>query len=207
MPKPRDHHEEHRVGGVKAARVLSNVLSPPVIFAGLGLALALAESPLREGLAWAAVYVFCVSLAPILFVVYLLRSGRIAELHMTDRRERRGPYIVAVIGSAIALALLVALQGPSGLRCLATFNVIGLTALAVITVYWLISMHATAATGSVLIAGLYFGTAVAVALAPLALLVCWARLYLKRHTPAQVVAGVALGAATVGIPVLLGIFP
>jgi hypothetical protein len=98
MPRPLDHHEEHRVGGVKAARVLSNILSPPVMFACLGLALALAELPFWEGLAWGAAYGFCVSLAPILFVVYQLRSGKISDLHMTSRRERRGPYIAAVIG-------------------------------------------------------------------------------------------------------------
>jgi hypothetical protein len=95
MLKPRDHHAVDRVGMVRVARHFSNVVSPPVMFAVLGLTLALHVLPVLPALLWAAVYGFFVSLAPILFVLYLLRTGRIAELHMSDTRERHLPYLVA----------------------------------------------------------------------------------------------------------------
>jgi membrane-associated phospholipid phosphatase len=63
----------------------------------------------------------------------------------------------------------------------------------VVTYYWQISVHSGIMAGAVVIAGLLFGAQVALILSPLILLVAAARLRLKRHTPWQVVAGIAVG--------------
>ena len=78
-----------------------------IIFAGLGLALSWYELPFWQGLIWAAVYGFWVSLMPILFVAYRLRMGKISDLHMNTTQERRLPYVVSVTGALIALAIMV----------------------------------------------------------------------------------------------------
>ena len=75
MSKPKDHHAHDRIGAVRLARLFSNIVSPPVMFALVGLALALHELPLWPGLGFAAAYGFLVSLAPILIIVYLLKTG------------------------------------------------------------------------------------------------------------------------------------
>ena len=80
MAKPLDHFEEHRTGTVKAARLFSNIVSPPVMFAILGLAFALYERPFLNGLLWAAVYGFFVSLLPILIVLGALMEIGMLEL-------------------------------------------------------------------------------------------------------------------------------
>ena len=206
MTKPRDHHAGDRVGMVRLARLLSNVISPPVMFACLGLALAWRERPFWSGLAWAAVYGFFVSLAPILFVLYLLRTGRVVELHMSNTNERHLPYLVATLGSLLTLALVLLLQGPSLLRCLAVFNTVTLVAIGIINTRWLISFHLAAATALWLIVALVFGRPAGLALLPLVLLVLWLRLYLRRHTVAQVLAGMALGVGVVYTLALLGCF-
>ena len=133
MNKFRDHSPESTVGWVRVARIFSNVISPPVIFASLGLALSWKELPFLEGLIWAAIYGFWVSLAPILLVVYLLKTGRISDLHMNTSRERRLPYLASVVGAAIALLIIVVFNGPDLLHCLAIFSLIELTILAIIT--------------------------------------------------------------------------
>jgi membrane-associated phospholipid phosphatase len=206
MSVPRDHSAATTVGAVRAARLFSNVISPPVIFALLGLALALAELPLIRGLLWAALYGFWVSLAPILYVAYLLRSGRISDLHMSAIRERRSPYIVSMIGSTIALLLIRALEGPALLTCLAITSTITLAALALITYFWLISIHASSIAAATLIMGLVYGAWAALLLLPIVALVSWVRLYLRRHTPAQVAAGLTLGASVVLVVTLFGCF-
>lgn len=202
MPRPRDYNAASTTGMVRIARVFSNTISPPVMFAVLGIAVGLSSSTtILTGFGWAAIYGLLVSLAPILFVLWMLQTGRISELHMSATNERHLPYLVAVACAALAWLALSLLGGPADLRCLAVFNVLELAALGLINVVWLISIHATGMMATTLLAGLIFGAPTGWALTPLLVLVCWARLYLKRHTPAQVVAGLALGAVVL-LPLL-----
>ncbi|MCI0395843.1 MAG: hypothetical protein L0332_14995 [Chloroflexi bacterium] len=195
--RPRDHSSAATVGKIRLARTFSNIVSPPMIFAVLGLALAWRELAFWPGLLWAAVFGFFASLAPILFIVYLLRTGRITDLHMNTTQERHLPYLVSLVGSAVALGLLLLFEGPLLLRCLALFNTIVLSVLGLVNTIWLISIHAASIAATALIAGRVFGPSSALLTVPLVILVCWARLFLRRHTPAQVAAGLALGLAAV----------
>lgn len=207
MPqKPLDYYLATRIGRVKAARLFSNIVSPPVMFAILGLALAWKELLFWPGFVWGAFYGLLVSLAPILFVLFLLRTGRIAELHMSNTEERHLPYLVAVGCALLALGGITLLNGPELLRCLALFNVIELIALGAVNVYWLISIHATGIMATMLIAGLVFGWEIGLAILPLVALISWVRLYLQRHTPMQIIAGLGLGVVTVLAMVGIGCF-
>jgi membrane-associated phospholipid phosphatase len=182
---------------VWVARYLSNIISPPIMFALLGFALAFYSTPFRTAAAWGVLYGVLVSLVPILAVFYLLRTGRIAELHMSQTQERHLPYLIATLCAGAAFLLLTLFNGPELLRCLAAFNVVELIALGLINTRCLISIHATGMTAAWLIAWLVFGWVAAVLLFPILLLVCWVRLFLKRHTLAQVVAGIGLGIISV----------
>lgn len=195
---PRDFNKDDHTGRVKAARLFSNVVSPPVMFAVVGLAFALTEEPGLAGFAWAVFYGLLVSLAPILVVLYLLHTGRIKELHMSDTRERHIPYITAVASALVAFMVIALLDGPELLRCLALLNSINLVALGIINTRWLISIHATGIMATFLLTGIVFGWGLAWGVVfPLLLAVAVIRLYLKRHTLPQVTAGLALGAITV----------
>ena len=170
----------------------------------MGLVLSLYSLPLAQALTWAAVYGLFVSLMPILFVLYMLNTGRVKELHMSDTGERHLPYIVAV---ACAIAFLVVVRlaaGPELLRCLAIFNVVALTSLALINTRWLISFHATAVSAAWAITGLVFGWQASLLVLPLVALVIVVRLFLKRHTVTQVIAGLALGVGSVWALTLIG---
>jgi membrane-associated phospholipid phosphatase len=177
-----------------------------VIFAVLGLALAMKELPTLQGFLWAVLYGFWVSLAPILVVLYMMKIGRITDLHMNSTRERQIPYISSVIGAVIALALISFFDGPELLRCLALFSLIELAALAIITRFWLISIHATSIVAAAIISGLVFGVWAAIVLLPLIIIVCYVRIFLRRHTLAQVLAGSLLGVITVWLVTVLGCF-
>ncbi|MCA9922324.1 MAG: hypothetical protein KC421_08125 [Anaerolineales bacterium] len=207
MSIPRDQLVEDRTGFVKFARVFSNVVSPPVMFAALGIAFALYERPFWPGIGWAALYAFIVSLAPIIGVLYMLKKGIISELHMSNTRERHLPYIMAVAFAALAYGLITWFQGPALLRCLALFNIIELSALGIINMFWLISMHSTGIMATFVLTGLVFSWEAGLAIAfPFVIAVSWVRLYLKRHTPAQIVAGLALGTVTVLSLTFIGCF-
>ncbi|MFQ5422087.1 MAG: hypothetical protein ACE5EY_17200, partial [Anaerolineae bacterium] len=49
MLPPRDHYAHDRTGLIKAARIFSNVVSPPVMFALLGIAIPLKTLPFWPG--------------------------------------------------------------------------------------------------------------------------------------------------------------
>ena len=198
MHTPRDFHKDDHTGRVKAARLFSNIVSPPVMFAVIGLAFALTEEPNLTGLAWAVFYGLLVSLAPILVVLYLLRTGRIKELHMSDTGERHIPYITAVASALLAFLVITWLHGPELLRCLALLNTINLTALGLINTRYLISIHATGIMATFLLTGIVYSWTLAwVVVFPLLVGVCYVRLYLKRHTWTQVITGLLLGLVTV----------
>jgi len=125
---------------------------------------------------------------------------------MSNTRERNLPYIVAVLSSIVFLIIANLADGPPLLRCLGIFNVIALTALAIINTRWLISFHATAVAAAWTITGLVFGWQASLWVLPLVALVVAVRLYLRRHTISQVIAGLALGVASVWVLTLIGCF-
>jgi membrane-associated phospholipid phosphatase len=206
MTSPLDQQEHNRTGLVKAGRLFSNLVSPPVIFALVGLALSLKVLPLPAALAWAAVYGFVVSLLPIVFVLWLLRTGRIRELHMSNTGERHLPYLIAVACGVIVFGLVRLFEGPQLLSCLALFNIVTLTALGLINTRWLISFHATAIAAAWMIIGLVYGWIASIFVLPFLFGVVFVRLYLKRHTIAQVIAGLALGIGAVWSLTFFGCF-
>lgn len=205
---PRDFHKETHTGRIKAARLFSNIVSPPVMFAAVGLAFALYEMPGITGFLWALIYGLLVSLAPILVVLFLLRTGHIQELHMSNTAERHIPYVTAVVSAFLAFIVITLMDGPELLRCLALLNTINLAALGLINTRWLISIHATGMMATFLLVGLVFSWLWAwLLMFPLLVGVCYVRLYLKRHTVAQVGAGLLLGLTTVWImQVVFGCF-
>lgn len=206
MSSPRDWHSEQRTGWTLAARLFSNIVSPPVIFAVLGLLLSLYALPTAQALTWAVIYGLFVSLLPILFVMWSLQSGRVQELHMSDTDERHLPYVVAIICACAFFAIVTFAQGPELLRCIAIFNIVTLTALALVNTRWLISFHATAISAAWMIIGLVFGWPYSFLVLPLVLAVISVRLYLKRHSVGQVLAGLALGLGSVSLLASLGCF-
>jgi membrane-associated phospholipid phosphatase len=206
MTTPKDAYKADRVGMVRVARTISNVISPPIMFAATGLALGIHERPFWPGFVWGVVYSALIALTPMLVVIYLLRAGRIGDIHMSATHERHIPYLIAVISSVVAYALLILFDGPVLLRCLAILSFITLGVLGLINIRWLISIHATAAAATWLIATLVFGWLVGVVLLPLLILIASIRLYLRRHTPAQVLAGIALGLLAVLLMRAMGCF-
>ena len=188
----------------RLARVYSNLCSPPLVSAVLGFVIAWAELPFWPGFVWGATFGSLISLVPVLVVVYLLKTGRVSDLHMRHQHERHLPYLISFAGAVLALLVTLAVDGSPLLRGLALCNVVGLGALGIINVYWLISNHSATIMMAAAFVGTAFGTLAGLTLTPLVALTIWARLSLRRHTPAQLIAGLLVGAAPVLILANLG---
>ena len=195
--QPLDLTARSSEAAVRIARVYSDVVSPMAVFAALGFAVALVSLPLWTGLVWGTLHGVLVSLVPILFILYLLKTGQIADLHMRNRRERNLPYFVGTGSSLVALIVAHLFGAPHLLQTLLVSNVTGLALLGLINTVWQISSHVASVTSAVLFAGFAFGPLVGIALAPFIAFTFLARLFLRRHTVGQLVAGLALGAGPV----------
>jgi membrane-associated phospholipid phosphatase len=100
---------------------------------------------------------------------------------------------VGIVSVLLGIGVLVLGQAPRDLVALVAAMAVGLAASLLVTLAWKISIHVAVVAGAVTILTLVFGAA-ALMLAPLVVLVGWARVALHDHTPAQTVAGAALGA-------------
>ncbi|MEM7277434.1 MAG: hypothetical protein AAF385_04845 [Pseudomonadota bacterium] len=205
--KPRDFAEEDRTGLVLFARRYSNFVSPPTLYPALGFAICLSVMPFWTAIGWGVVYGLLVSLMPILVVLAMLHWGYVEELHMSNTRERRIPYLSAIFGSLIMWGLASYFNLQDRVVHLAIFNLINLIILFLITIYWLISMHTAAAAAFSALIGVIWGWIPAFLIGlPVLVSVTAARLYLRRHSPAQAFGGIILGISTVSLMHWLGYF-
>lgn len=183
------------------ARVVSDVVSPPVVWAVMVLPVAFAYSAtVSQALGWAFLYSLLICLLPLAFIGGMVWRGKIGDMHMKERRDRLYPFLVSILCTLVACILLYALDAPRVLPLLALISLINISLIAIITLMWQISMHAMSITSATIAVGVFFSVSVAVALVPLVVLVGAARLQLKRHTPAQILAGTLVGAI---VPVIV----
>lgn len=186
------------------ARLVSDVLSPPVVWAMLAFPIALRDEPARgQALMWAGVYIVLVCVLPIVYIGTMVKRGRITDIHMQVRQQRLLPFLVSILCTAFAWLTLGLLGAPPVVPLFALFSLIQLAVMAIITLMWQISIHAISISGATVATGVLFGLLPALFTVPLVVLVGAARLKLKRHTPAQVIAGTALG---IVIPLFLFVF-
>lgn len=176
-------------------RLVSNVLSPPVIWALLAFPIAYhADGGEGNAVVYALVYGMMVCWLPVLYIAWNVRNGNITDLHMKVRAQRIRPFIVTLLGSTIALAVLIAFNAPRLMPMFTLFSVLQLGLMTAITLVWQISVHAMSITGAVVAAGAMFGVGPALVLFPLVPLVGAARYKLGRHTLTQIFAGAGVGA-------------
>jgi membrane-associated phospholipid phosphatase len=138
---------------------------------------------------------FFYALAPVLGIFYLYLSGRISDFDMSDRFERSRAFLTFVVVDLAGAIVLTLAHAAVQIVAVAWGYFFATAIIMVITRWWKISTHAFGITGPFAAMFLLFG------LAPLPYvivvpLVWWARVYLRAHTTAQVLAGATLAVAS-----------
>lgn len=178
------------------ARILSTIFNP--FLTALALFVILAHVSAADTVDfWRLLFLSTAftSIGPMLYVFWLYSTDRISDLDMSVRRERElvfSTFVVFYLLGSVALWLAHAprLLVAAMLGYFASTFVVGY-----ITRFWKISTHAIGITAPLVALTLLYGRQ------PLPFLVlipmvCWARVYLKAHTVAQVVAGALLATVT-----------
>ena len=182
------------------ALALSAILSPYLVLPfGTVAIIGSVAAKHREFLLYTAVSVGFSTVLPALYVVVQTLRGKITDIHIMDRTQRGGPFLVAIASSALGALVLHAIGAPMevwGISAVLTINGIILTG---ITTVWKISMHvavlsATVLANVVMIQG--------VDARPLLILIpslIWARVTRQRHTIWQGLAGAGTAMLITGI--------
>ena len=175
------------------ARAISDVSSPPVMAVpALAIGAWASHSP---GTYRCALAYYCIAvLLPVVYVVWAVRAGRIADFHLSNRRERVGPFVVSLVCGLSAWIVLVAMGAPRGFGVFVLAMLFQTLLLFLITLVWQVSVHTAGVAGLVTFACLVVGPG-ATLLIGVVPLVAWARLYLGRHTMAQTVVGALVGSS------------
>ena len=180
---------------LRAARLVGEVLSPPPILVALALVVAWASSPTPAmAVLWGAIAALFASVLPYGLILRGVRRGRLSDRNISLREQRVRFGGVALGSILLGLAVLAAWDAPADMVALLASIAVGVACGWVITLWWKISVHAAIAAGAATVLTLVFGPALLAAW-PLVALIAWSRVQVGDHTPAQVLAGVALGLA------------
>ncbi len=178
--------------GGRLAYAISQVGSPPVLTA---TAIALNGSMLSSPRAWmwAGIHILLAILAPLLYLVWLVRQGLANDLDVQLRQQRIKPMLFTVVCAGLAWLVLLLGAAPQPMVVLAGALWVQAAMIFVITLRWKVSVHCTAAAGTATVAWFLMGTPLPLLIG--VLLIAWSRVRLRRHTLAQTIAGMLLGLA------------
>jgi membrane-associated phospholipid phosphatase len=174
------------------AGAVTEILAPANLAVAQLLLVSWYTSPGIAGLGWGLLAATFCGLIPYGIVIAGVHRHRWSDRHLRVRQQRRTPFLVAIGSVLVGLALLVALDAPRQLVALVVAMLTGLAATMLVTLWWKVSVHTAAASGTVAILVVTFGPPLLLALPAIAL-VAWSRIRLGDHTPAQTLAGAALG--------------
>jgi membrane-associated phospholipid phosphatase len=191
-----------RISADTVAKLISTIASPPIV-GMIAISIAAAAIPSPAASLWAVIYTFTTILIPSLYVVLLIRQGKAQDFHLNHHNERIRPTLFTMGCNLLTLCLLYLFDAPTMVQLIGTILAIQTVLFSLITLRWKISAHSATSTGTALLAWWLLGDDYLIALiAPP--MVIWSRLYLRRHTHAQVVAGALLGALIIWVLWLLG---
>ncbi|HZY99927.1 MAG TPA: phosphatase PAP2 family protein [Candidatus Baltobacteraceae bacterium] len=174
------------------AKILSTIFNP--FLTALALFVILSHVTARDTLDfWRLLFVstFFTSIGPMMYVFWLYATDRISDLDMSVRAERETVFSIFVVFYLLGAGALWIVHAPRVLIATMLGYFAATLVVGYITRYWKISTHALGITAPLVALTLLYGrqTLPFLVLVPM---VCWARVYLKAHTFAQVLAGAAL---------------
>ncbi|NOY98531.1 MAG: phosphoesterase PA-phosphatase, partial [Chloroflexi bacterium] len=148
-----------------------------------------------RGVGWSLIALLILSGLPLIYILLGLRRGWVSDLELSHREERPRFILVSISSDILALAILYFGGAPRLVWILAlTYACLGLT-MFTISNFWKISLHMVGVSGFSTMLVYIFGFGAWWTFLSLPL-VAWARLYRKKHTPAQLLAG-ALGGSLI----------
>lgn len=188
-----------------AAFALSALLSPYLVIpAGTVGIVASQPASKRQLILWTSLSVFFSTAVPALYVVIQILRGKITDVHVMEREQRGGPFLVGILSSFAGAVVLRLINAPPGVWSIMIVLAVNGTILLGITSFWKISMHVAVLSATVLAALLVIPDVGGWRLLCLIPALIWARVTRKRHTISQGVSACLVACAVTGT-IIVGI--
>lgn len=175
----------------KAAELISNLTHPPLLSIPTFLSINYYFLNFEEFLLISATSIFFSALLPIMTIVIWSKKENI-DFDMPEKENRNVPLIIGILIYFIGFLALMALSAPLLTSALMFCYFSNALIVYIINKYWKISVHSMGVAGPTTALVFAFGPAGSI-LGLILPLVMWSRVYLKRHTVTQVIAGAVLG--------------
>ncbi len=175
----------------RIAELVSAATRLPLLAVPLFLLVGVASAG-AAGVPWSLLCLFLTSGLSLLYLAYLVRSGRVRDPGKISRGERAGPlWVVAALHSG-AWLVVTFLGAPDDLRAVLFSYALATVAFALLTPLLKLSLHAAGAAGTLVCLTAVFGHG-GVMSAPLPPRGWWGRARLGRHTPLELALGALVG--------------
>lgn len=177
----------------KAAKGISGVLNPLAVAAGvLVFLICRSGGPTANRGALLAVSLAFGVVLPVAYVGLLVLRRDVRGFFIPDRERRLRPMFVSILSYAVGFGVLKAMSAPRDLETLMLCYAVSGALVVLLTLRWKVSLHAVGAWGPLAALVFLFGPR-ALLLLPLPIAVSWARVALRAHSTAEVLAGGGVG--------------
>lgn len=133
------------------ALAFSAVLSPYIVIPIATILIVAAKSQGREQFfLWTFLSVMSSTGIPAIYVLWQIHLGNITDVHVMEREQRGGPFMVAVISSGVGALLLKLIGAPSVVWGIGIVLLVNGLVMSWITSFWKISMHVAVLTACIL---------------------------------------------------------
>jgi membrane-associated phospholipid phosphatase len=180
---------------VQLARTISYLLAPATISVPMILLVAFYQARnIASALTYAVITLFFLSIGPFAYILLGVHLGKLSDVDVSRRSERVGPFLFGLFSVCLGWCALLMMHGPALLITVLLLTVVSGLVMMIITLWWKISLHSSSLAAAATMLTVLYGAIMLPAFV-LLVLVSWSRVVLRRHTPAQVVAGSLLGIA------------
>lgn len=205
MAQQREASSQSLVDGELAGRsfafgqTVSRIFHPILLNIGAFLIVGYHALPSRmAGLGWMVVCLLVQVLPPTVFYTIRARQGAYSDADVSNRHQRNELYVFGLATVVLGIVVLAPFGLPRPLLALMLSALaIGLIC-ALVNLVWKISVHGVSIASTATVALLY-SRELGLVLWLCALLVGWARIRTRNHTPLQVLAGLAVAALVVTV--------
>lgn len=143
---------------------------------------------LSQFLPWMVTFLLFGIIVPGFYVLWLLEARQISDIHISDKNDRKIPFLLAGASSVVGALLLYLLGAARPVIVIGVAYAVNVVGVALITQVWKISIHTALFSAISTITVILFGTQLwwlFLILIPLS----WSRIHRHRHTVWQAVAG------------------
>ena len=143
---------------------------------------------LSQFLPWLGIAFFFGLIIPGGNVLWLLEKRVLNDIHLSDHKQRKIPFIVTGISTTIGAIALSLVGAAKQVVVMGTVYAVNTVMVALLTLFWKVSVHTALMSAVVTVVTILFGIQYGwfyLLLIPLS----WSRIYRHRHTLNQVVGG------------------